>query len=95
MKGDANGAPLPYHVAISVQVRNGIDALRVAAEEAGEYARFNEALALILRRLRHDPEDFGEPTFRYPNIQLPMYVGAIRPVVVHYGVQKAQRSVIV
>lgn len=54
-----------------------------------------QALEIIDERLRLDPLEFGEPRFRLPNLNLQVRIGAVREVVVSFGVNATKRLVII
>jgi hypothetical protein len=90
-----NGAPRIYKVIISKQLADRIDKLHDEAHSAGIGPQFIDALEKIHDGLRAHPRAFGDPLFRLPALKLLVYVRAIHPLVVDYGVHDEQQLVFV
>jgi hypothetical protein len=56
---------------------------------------FTYAAATIDSGLRNDPRTFGDPCYSSPQLQLDIFVRAVFPLVVHYGVHQVRAIVFV
>jgi hypothetical protein len=57
---------------------------RAASRGAGR--AFIEAFREIVNRLRTNPNDFGEPTYRLPALKLQIRCAVVPPLIIHFGV---------
>jgi hypothetical protein len=57
--------------------------------------RFIDALKAVDHGLRRSPREFGDPIFHLPALKLSIYIRAVFPLVVDYGVHEQFPLVIV
>ena len=90
-----SGTAQPYRVALIGDVPAVIR--RLAAEAALRDIKqvYLDAFRAIQQRLANDPAHFGERRYTLLNGELPCYIGAIRPVAVHFGIHEEQRAVLI
>lgn len=62
---------------------------------AGREQLFETAAEIIDRALREDPRGFGDPCYSYPALQLQVYMRAVQPLIVYYGVHTTDPIVFV
>lgn len=91
---EPNGTP-EFKVVISQSLRQLVEQLHRIAFESGIGSQFIVALQAIDEGLRHAPLQFGDPLFRLPALRLTVYIRAIFPVAVDYGVHEQFPLVIV
>lgn len=75
-----------------------IDSLRHAAdraEAAGHLAEVRDAIRLLDRWLRADPETLGDPYRVHKGRELTEYIGFVGPLVVRYNIRHATKQVYV
>jgi hypothetical protein len=82
---EPNGPP-EFKVVLAHYLKQHADQLHDVAEEHGLGARFIEALKIVDEALRRDPRHFGDPVFRLPALKLTIYIRAVFPLAVDYGV---------
>lgn len=88
-----NGAPHSYVVHTSATLLSWIKQLHEQGASQGEGKRYIAALRTIYHRLQTEPDQFGEPLYHLPAIQLQIRQGVLAPLVVSYGVHEKKRLV--
>src|SRR5262245_39681704 len=78
----------PWIVDASAVVRRRLRAMQARAEETGRGAEVNAAVHRILKRLRDNPTDFGEPIYRLPALRLQLRLAIVRPLAVDFAVSE-------
>ncbi|HZU34476.1 MAG TPA: hypothetical protein VFA18_01135 [Gemmataceae bacterium] len=91
---EPNGPP-EFKVVLAQYLKERADQLHDAAEEYGLGNRFIEALKVIDDALRREPRAFGDPVFRLPALRLTVFIRAVFPLAVDYGVHDKLPLVIV
>ena len=76
----------PYQVHNSKAIAQAFLELQHQATQEGRGAEVLQAAREIYERLRHDPNEFGEPLYHLPNLQMHVRTGLIRPLNVDFGV---------
>jgi hypothetical protein len=56
---------------------------------------FVTAAATIDKELRSDPRGFGDPCYSIPDLELDIFVRAVHPLLVYYGVHQTEPVVFV
>jgi hypothetical protein len=82
---EPNGPP-EFKVVLAHYLKQRADQLHDVAWEHGLGTRFIDALKIVDAELRRDPRRFGDPIFRLPALKLTIYIRALFPLVVDYGV---------
>jgi hypothetical protein len=65
------------------------------AEIIGMIEALVEAAETIDYRLQKDPREFGDPCYSLPQLHLDLFVRAVSPLVVWYGVHRTKNVVFV
>jgi hypothetical protein len=91
---DSNGAPT-YELIISGQQAQRIYALHDDALEKGLGQQFVDALKVINQQLQTNPVAFGDPLYPLPALKLIVYIRAVFPIAIDYGVHQEKRLVFV
>jgi hypothetical protein len=86
--------PVPYHVAYSERVREGLRELADRAKVRGLGRAFLAALKDLDRRLRIYPQ-FGEPLYDLKLEPGQMWIGTIPPLTIRYVLDEQRRQVTV
>ncbi len=89
-----NGSP-EFKVVLAHHLKLQADQLHDVAQEQGLGTDFIDALKQIDLALRRDPRGFGDPLFRLPALKLTIYIRAVFPLAVNYGVHDKLPLVIV
>src|ERR1700730_17187740 len=82
---EPNGPP-EFKVVLAHYLKLQADQLHDVAEEQGLGSAFIDALKKIDLALRRDPTRFRDPVFRLPALKLTIYIRAVCPMPVDYGV---------
>jgi hypothetical protein len=61
----------------------------------GLEGKFIQAAQTIDSQLRLNPRQFGDPCFSYADLKLDVFVRAVQPLVVYYGVHQVEQVVMV
>jgi hypothetical protein len=85
MTAPSNG-PRRYEVHGSASIAAAIRRVYRQASRQGRGEIALRALREIVRRLKLDPFDVGEPAYRLPSLQMQVRTVSIRPLVVHFAV---------
>jgi hypothetical protein len=88
-----NGQPLFHEVRFAGQAKAEVVELHRKAAEQGRGHIFLDALRGIYHWLRNDPEQFGEPLYRLPALQLVVYHAVASDLIVDYAVHRERRLV--
>ena len=65
------------------------------AKTRGALGDLEQAARKIDDNLRTDPRSFGDPCFSFPNLKLDLFVRAVHPLLVYYGVHRSKNLVFV
>ena len=84
-----------FHVVYSKTVLAKFRRICALAEISGEEQAVLTAGKQIDEALRSDPRGFGDPWYRLPKIQLDVYLRAVPPLLVYYGVHQTKKIVFV
>jgi hypothetical protein len=95
MATEGNGQPISYKVDYSADLKNKIKSLHAQAASTGKGHQFLDALRAILKRLRENPKEFGEPVYHLPVLKLTVYQAILAPVVVDFGIHDEKPLVII
>lgn len=76
----------PFQVDCSRVVARELRRLQERAVLEGRGDLVAAAFRQILKRLKHDPRQFGEPLYRLPALRMQIRQGAIRPLFINFGV---------
>jgi hypothetical protein len=90
----SNGSP-SYDVIFSDLQLQTIEKLHEQAFEKGLGDAFLDALRFIEKNLRNDPIHFGDPLYTLPAAKLIVYLRAVYPVAVDYGVHQEKAIVFI
>ena len=90
----AASQPVPYRVVYSERVRQRLLALADVARERGDGEAFLATLKAFHRRLCLSPQ-FGEPLTDLSQEAGQVWIGAVRPLAMRYGVFDERRVVMV
>jgi hypothetical protein len=91
---EPNGPP-QFKVVLAQYLKERADQLHDVAQAHGLGYRFIGALKVIHEALRRDPRHFGDPVFRLPALRLTVFIRAVFPLAVDYGVHDRLPLVIV
>jgi len=91
---ESNGSSL-FKVVLPGTLKRQILRLHLQARKHGLDTEFLDALAKIHRRLERDPRQFGDPQYHLQALKLTIFVRAVYPVAVDYGVHDKLPFVIV
>jgi hypothetical protein len=80
-----NGEP-SFQIAFSGVIAESIRQFQRRASLQGRGEEFLVALRAVVDRLRHDPNEFGEPLYRLPVLGVQLRCAVIRPLYVDFGV---------
>ncbi len=95
MTNTGNGQPRWFFVDCSGKVLAEIQAIIDRAIAAGEGEQYALALEAIYDRLRKVPHNVGEMLFRLPALQMMVYLGAVYPLTVDYGIIEEKPIVVI
>lgn len=84
-----------FKVVLAANVKQRADQLHDIAVGHGLGDQFIEALLAIERGLRHDPRHFGDPLYRLPALKMTVYLRAVFPIAVDFGVHDLLPFVVV
>jgi hypothetical protein len=90
----SGGVP-PYRVVYSQRCREATTDLLTRAAARQRFAEVALALRGIHTRLQWIPLDFGEPLRDFVHLHMKIFIGALAPLAVRYGVDEANRIVYV
>lgn len=93
MKTHGNGPLFKFIVYHVIAAR--LKKLQEEASDQGRGEQFLAAFRAIRERLRKDPQRLGDPTYSLPNLQMILYIVAVRPLVVHYAIHEQKPFVFV
>lgn len=80
-----NGEP-PFQIAFSGLIAEAVRQLQERASLEGRGEEFLLTLRAVVDRLRHDPNDFGEPLYRLSVLRMQVRCAAIRPLSIDFAV---------
>ena len=92
---DSHNEPTEWEVSFAGIAEAQLRDIFVAAGPRGTMPEFVQMYAEIDRRLRTDPETFGEPRRYHPELNLHQRMGGIRLLMFRYGVHRESRRVFV
>jgi len=84
-----------YHVDLSGETHKRIKALYLKATRENRAEAYIAAFKEIVRRLEHDPDEFGEPLYRLPVLNILIRKAIIIPLAVEYSVSDNHHLVII
>jgi hypothetical protein len=90
----SNGAP-KYELIVSKQQALRIYELHEEAFDKGVGEQFVEALRVINNQLQTNPVSFGDPLYPLPAAKLVVYIRAVFPIAIDYGVHQEKQLVFV
>jgi hypothetical protein len=67
-------------------IAEAIRELQRRASRQGRGEEFLQALRTVVDRLRHDPNEFGEPLYRLSALRMQVRAGTVRPLYVDFAV---------
>lgn len=91
---EPNGPP-EFKVVLAHYLKERANQLHDTAAEQGLGTHFIGALKVINEALRRDPKHFGDPVFRLSALRLTVFIRAVFPLAVDYGVHDTLPLVIV
>jgi hypothetical protein len=86
---------MAFKVIYLKSVREKVQEGYLRFREKGLDEVFAKAAATIDKELRRDPRDFGDPCFTLTDLELDVFVRAVRPLLVYYGVHQNEPVVFV
>ena len=95
MTAQGNGKPIVWRVSQLGPVKQALRDHFHRAQLAGIGKEFLAAVEHIYERLRKNPHGFGEPKFNLPAMQMLVQVAIHRPLVVTFGIHKAEPLVVI
>jgi hypothetical protein len=75
-----------FQISFSGLIAEAIRELQRRASRQGRGEEFLQALRTVVDRLRHDPNEFGEPLYRLPVLRMQIRRAVIRPLYVNFAV---------
>ena len=90
----ANGSPAYDVIFSSLQLQRIVE-LHDEALKRGLGEEFLAVLKVVQEQLRTAPATFGDPLYRLPAAKLIVYVRAIFPIVIDYGVHQEKPVVFI
>jgi hypothetical protein len=91
---DGNGAS-GYRIVESEVILREVRRLHAGITDPAVRRRYTAALRTIRRRLRIDPREFGEYVYPLSTLQLDVFIAAVAPLPIYYGVHWERKLVIV
>jgi hypothetical protein len=82
----SNGGSFRVHSSKNIGV--AFEKLYKQAKHEGRADAFMDAAREIDHRLRRDPDDFGEPLYRLPALQLEVRHAVIAPLLIYFAVHE-------
>jgi hypothetical protein len=76
----------PWEVHCSAAIAKAFRTAQSKAEQLGIGAEALSAIKTIRKRLTFDPQEFGEPLYRLPALQMDLRHAIVLPLAVDYGV---------
>ncbi len=77
---------LRYEVYCSGAVAKAVREVHERASQESRGQAMVDAFRQAVQKLRHDPNDFGEPTYRLPALRMQVRTAVIRPIAVDFAV---------
>jgi hypothetical protein len=90
-----NGTPIQYSISMSQVHRQQLLQLNLQEHVLGFGQRFVDAYREVLRRLKRDPQVFGEALYRLPMAKLDIRHAIVDRLVVDFGVHEEKKIVFV
>jgi hypothetical protein len=81
-----------FHVVYPKRVLDAFQELYQKAEIADMVEALVKAAKTIDHQLRINPRDFGDPCYSLPHMHIDLFVRAVSPLIVWYGVLRAKNG---
>jgi len=91
----SNGEQPRFHVSAIGPASEAYRDIQRRAELAGGSDRVEAVFREIVRRLKYDPREFGEPMYELRVMHMQVRKAAIDPLYVEYGVHNEQPVVVI
>jgi hypothetical protein len=85
----------PYRVSQLVEATRQLRSILACAKARGMLDTTADAITTAIRHLKTDPSNWGDPLHRTKKVGGMVRRGFISPVIVHFAVYEAERSVLV
>jgi hypothetical protein len=95
MTMEGNGTPVTFKISISGVISQEINQIKKEAQDKGLAQEVQNALQVILARLRTNPLEFGEVIRRFDHLNLIVHVAASPPLFVRFAIHEEAKFVII